>query len=91
MFKDICILTKIQTIAYHPENNGALERSHRILAEYLRYYIHEDQINWDEWIGDYLQHDTAYCDGLYAVRTTVRAPSKPTYGTDGTAETILHV
>jgi len=25
-----------------PENNGALERSHRILAEYLRHYINEE-------------------------------------------------
>jgi len=29
--------------AYNLENNGALERSHRILAEYLRHYISEEQ------------------------------------------------
>jgi len=37
IFKNTCKLlkiTKIQT-AYHPESNGALERSHRTLAEYL--------------------------------------------------------
>lgn len=28
-----------KTTAYHPESNGALERPHRMLAEYLRHYI----------------------------------------------------
>jgi transposase InsO family protein len=53
MFKNVCKLLKIekiQTTAYHPESNGALERSHRTLAEYLRHYINEDQTNWDEWL-----------------------------------------
>jgi len=36
-------INKIQTTAYHPESNGALERSHRTLAEYLRHYVGEDQ------------------------------------------------
>jgi len=43
-------INKIQTTAYHPESNGALERSHRTLAEYLRHYVGEDQTDWDEWI-----------------------------------------
>jgi len=45
VFKNVCKLlkiTKVQTTAYHPESNGALERSHRTLAEYLRYYINEE-------------------------------------------------
>ena len=53
IFKNTCKLlkiNKIQTTAYHPESNGALERSHRTLAEYLRHYINEDQTDWDEWI-----------------------------------------
>jgi len=53
MFKNTCKLLrieKIQTTAYHPESNGALERSHRTLAEYLRHYINEDQTDWDEWL-----------------------------------------
>lgn len=52
-FKEMCKLLrirKIQTTAYHPESNGALERSHRTLAEYLKNYIGEDQENWDEWL-----------------------------------------
>jgi len=54
IFKNVCKLlriTKIQTTAYHPENNGALERSHRTLAEYLRHYINEDRTK-GEWICD---------------------------------------
>jgi hypothetical protein len=53
MFKNTCKLLKIekiQTTAYHPESNGALERSHRTLAEYLRHYINDDQTDWDEWL-----------------------------------------
>jgi len=53
IFKNICKLLKIekiQTTAYHPESNGALERSHRTLAEYLRHYINGDQTDWDEWL-----------------------------------------
>jgi len=52
IFKNTCKLLKIdkiQTTAYHPESNGALERSHRTLAEYLRHYINADQTDWDEW------------------------------------------
>lgn len=40
-------IEKIQTTADHPESNGTLERSHRILAEYL-HYINNEQANWDE-------------------------------------------
>jgi len=43
-FKNICKLLKtekIQTTVYHLESNGALERSHRILAKYLQHYINE--------------------------------------------------
>lgn len=27
---------KIKTSAYHPESNGALERTHKVMIEYLR-------------------------------------------------------
>jgi len=33
-------------IAYHPKNNGGLERLHRTLAEYLRHYM-DDKMDWD--------------------------------------------
>ena len=53
MFKNICKLfriTKLQTTAYHPESNGALERSHKTLVEYLRHYIDNDQSDWGKWL-----------------------------------------
>jgi hypothetical protein len=48
IFKNTCKMLKIkklQTTAYHPESNGGLERSHRVLKEYLRHYINKDQDN----------------------------------------------
>jgi len=53
MFKNTCKLLqikKIQTSAYHPESNGALEKSHRTLAEYFTHYINNDRTDWDEWL-----------------------------------------
>lgn len=53
IFKNLCRLLKIKKIncsAYHPESNGALERSHRTLAEYLRHFINNDQTNWDTFL-----------------------------------------
>jgi len=56
MFKNTCKLLKIEKIqtstyaANFSESNGALERSHRTLAEYLRHYINNDQTDWDEWL-----------------------------------------
>lgn len=35
---------------YHPQTNGALERSHLTLKDYLKHYINENQNNWDEFI-----------------------------------------
>ena len=46
----ILIIKKIQSTAFQPESQGSIERSHRILAEYLRHYVKEDQSNWDQWI-----------------------------------------
>jgi transposase InsO family protein len=53
LFKNVCKLLrikKLQTTAFRPEFNGALERSHGVLAQYLRHYVNEDQTNWDEWV-----------------------------------------
>jgi hypothetical protein len=44
-------LKKIKTTAFHPESNGGLERSHRVLAEYLWHYVREDQTYWDECVS----------------------------------------
>jgi Integrase zinc binding domain/Integrase core domain len=50
LFKRICKMLnieKLQTTAYHPQSNGALERAHRPLAEYLRMYAEEEPKIWD--------------------------------------------
>lgn len=50
IFKKVCKLfgiTKIQTTPYHPQTNGALERHHKPLADYLRSFATENSINWD--------------------------------------------
>jgi len=55
-------IEKIQASALHSESNGSLERSHRVLTEYLRNYVREDQTNWDEWVpyAVYVYNTTAY-------------------------------
>ena len=53
MFKNTCRflgIKKIHSTAFHPESQGSIERSHRVLAEYLRHYVKEDETNWDQWI-----------------------------------------
>jgi len=42
IFKNTCKILKIkkiQSTAFYPESQGSIERSHRVLAEHLRYYI----------------------------------------------------
>ena len=53
LFKEIYKLFKIkklQTTAYHPQSNVALERSHRTLKEFLRHFIDKNNNNWDDWL-----------------------------------------
>lgn len=53
IFKQVCKLLKIDKIntsAYHPESNGSLERSHKVLVEYLRCFCNEKQTEWEKWI-----------------------------------------
>ena len=51
VFRNTCKMLKIkkiQSTAFHPESQGNIERSHRVVAEYLRHYVNEDQTKWDE-------------------------------------------
>ena len=53
VFKRICKLfqiEKLNTVAYHPESNGTLERTHRTLVTYLRSYVDTKPSNWDQWL-----------------------------------------
>ena len=43
-------IKKTQSTAFHPESQGSIKRSHRVLADYLRHYVNEDQTNWEEWV-----------------------------------------
>jgi len=104
IFKNTCKLlkiNKIQTTAYHPESNGALERSHRTLAEYLRHYIDEDQTNWDEWIpfAMFTYNTTPHTATGYTpfeliygrqadLPTALTKPPKPTYNYDDYAQEL---
>jgi hypothetical protein len=54
LFSNVCKLLRvkrIKTSAYHPESNGAMERTRRVLVEYLRCYILENPNDWDQWIS----------------------------------------
>ncbi|KAL4103589.1 hypothetical protein QTP88_018950 [Uroleucon formosanum] len=53
VFTETCKLIGIKsstTSPYHPQANGALERSHRTLGEYLRHYVDVNQQNWDSYV-----------------------------------------
>jgi hypothetical protein len=54
LFSTVCKLLRIKSIktsAYRPQTNGILERTHRVLVEYLRCYILDNQTDWDCWIS----------------------------------------
>jgi hypothetical protein len=87
LFKNMCKLLKIkkiQTTAFHPESNGSLERSHRVLAEYLRHYVCEDQTNWDEWIPY-----AVYVYNITVHTTTAYTPFELVYGFRSEAPSAL--
>jgi hypothetical protein len=53
IFKRICKLFKIDkicTTACHSVSNGALERTHKTLANYLRCFCDTKLNTWDEWL-----------------------------------------
>jgi len=43
-------ICKFHTIAFYPQLNSSLERSHHALREYLKQYANE-QKQWERWIG----------------------------------------
>lgn len=57
-------IKQIKTSVYHPQSNGALERSHHVLAEYLKSYINQNQDNWDSFLNAAMfSYNTAYHEG----------------------------
>lgn len=64
MMKEVARIFKmkqIKTSVYHPESNGSLERSHHVLAEYLKPYINQQQNNWDSFLDAVMfSYNTSY-------------------------------
>lgn len=40
----------IKTYPYHPQSNGAIERYHRSLGQYIRSYVQKNQANWHKYL-----------------------------------------
>ena len=54
LFKNVAKLFKIRKFnatAYHPQTNGALERSHQGLLDYIKHYTEQYKTTWDTWIN----------------------------------------
>uniref|UniRef100_A0A2S2QRJ0 RNA-directed DNA polymerase n=1 Tax=Sipha flava TaxID=143950 RepID=A0A2S2QRJ0_9HEMI len=78
IFTETCkllVVKRTTTSPYHPQANGALERSHRTLAEYLRHYVDTDQQNWDTYIPYAM---FAYNSSVH--RSTGKQPYELLYG-----------
>lgn len=53
LFKKTCDFLKIKNLwssPYHPQTQGALERSHSTLKEYLKSYVDNEQSNWPRYV-----------------------------------------
>ncbi|XP_022819396.1 uncharacterized protein LOC111351609 [Spodoptera litura] len=53
LFRKTCEFLKIKNLwssPYHPQTQGALERSHSTLKEYLRSFVNEEQSNWPRYV-----------------------------------------
>lgn len=53
MFKKTCECLRIKQLwstPYHPQTQGALERSHATLKEYLKSFVNEEQNNWPRYV-----------------------------------------
>ena len=73
-------IKKTRTMPPHPQSNGMVERVNRILKEYLRNVVSEQQKDWDEHIPGFL---LAYRS---AVQDSISRPTaKVIFGTDKTA------
>jgi len=85
VFRNTCSLLKvkkIQSTAFHPESQGRIERSHRVLAEYLRHYVSGDQTDWDAWVpfATYVYNTTQHSAIGYTPFELVWAPLNLTIG-----------
>ena len=98
VFRNTCSLLKvkkIQSTAFHPKSQGSIERSHRVLAEYLRHYVSGDQTDWDAWVpfATYVYNTTQHSATGYTpfelmfgrpstLPSAVKGPPEPRYNYD---------
>lgn len=68
-------IKKVQTSSYHPQSNGALERAHRTLGQYLRAFANDHPRTWDT-----LLTYAAYVHNNTVNRSTKLAPNDVLYG-----------
>ncbi|XP_037870373.1 uncharacterized protein LOC119629252 [Bombyx mori] len=53
LFKSTCSFLKIKNLwstPYHPQSQGALERSHSTLKEYLKSFVNDNQDDWPRYV-----------------------------------------
>lgn len=77
-FTKLCKLfgiKKMHTTAYHPQSNGALERAHRSLGQYLRIFAQSNPQLWDE-----LLPYACYVHNNSVNRSTKLAPNDIIFG-----------
>jgi len=98
IFRDTCSLLKIKNIqstSFHPESQGCIERSHRVLPENLRQYVSDDQTDWDSWVpfATYAYNTTQHSAKTYTpfellfgrpttLPSALRKPPEPRYNYD---------
>jgi len=98
VFRNTCTLLKIkkiQSTAFHPESQGGIERSHRMLAEHHRHYMSEDQTDWDSWVpfATYIYNTTQHSATSFTpfellfghpstLHSALKKPPEPRYNYD---------
>ncbi|KAL3285433.1 hypothetical protein HHI36_023906 [Cryptolaemus montrouzieri] len=63
------------TTPYHPQTNGALERTHLTLKDYFKCYVNKDQNNWDEFMNL-----ATYCYNTNTQKSTQCTPYELVFG-----------
>jgi len=94
-------IMKVQSTAFHPESQGSIKSSHRVLADYLRHYVNEDQTNWEEWVplATYVYNTTVNSATPFTplellfgrpifLPSVLKNPSEPQYNYDGYASEL---
>ena len=64
-FENTLNIRHIRTTAFHPESNGALERTHALVKDLIRTALHGKDCNWDEKLNMIcFGYNTASHDGI---------------------------